>query len=69
MTFAYTDVATLMWALRNYNSQLRAEIKHPTRPHGPAESAMSLADSVPLSERIERWIADNSPHKAKKESK
>ncbi len=39
-----SEFITLQFAIRNYRAQLEAEIKKPTRDHGPAESAMALCD-------------------------
>ena len=59
MTLTRPDVVTAHFALVNYISQLKAEIRTPTRSHGAAESAMALTDAEPLLEKVDQWLAEN----------
>jgi hypothetical protein len=45
-------LVTLHFAINNYRVLLENEIKTPTRPHGPAESAMSLLDLEELAKIV-----------------
>jgi hypothetical protein len=55
----YHQAITAVFALRNYINLLQAEIKNPTRAHGPAEAAAALCDAQPLSELLNTWLLEN----------
>jgi hypothetical protein len=50
LKLTHEQAVTAHFAITNYREMLRAEIKTPTRPHGPAESAMALLDLEALAE-------------------
>ena len=53
------EASTAYFGMQNYVALLKAEIKHPSRAHGPAESAMALVDAEPLLQRLGEWLEAN----------